>query len=503
MWNSTFNGSNDLTWYDASNGTTVVYNLGDIAWVLCSTALVMLMIPGVGFFYSGLLRRKNALSMMYFSMTCLAVASLQWFFWGYSLAYSRSASRFIGDLRHFALMGVYDQPSMGSHRIPANVFCLYQLMFAAFTATLALGGFAEHCRLGPVALFVFVWSTLVYDPVACWTWNERGWLKHMKDLDWAGGTPVHISSGAAALAISVYLGRRHGYGTPRLAYKPHNSTYVVLGTALLWFGWFGFNGGSALSANLRAAQACMITHLAACAGGITWMLWDYRLERNWSVVGFCSGALSGLVAITPAAGYVSTPAALAFGVIGGSVCNFATNLKFLLHYDDCLDVFASHAIGGIVGNLLTGIFAQASSAASDGSVPILGGWLDGNYTQLAYQLASSTACLCYSFVMTTLILWIFHIIPGLCLRTTPNGEILGMDLAAMGEYAYDYVEQDPEIGYPIMMNGPMQQVPPVEEHELRPAPEPRREPDEGDSQRATIGSRRGNNAVRSGRSAGS
>ncbi|KAG8720720.1 hypothetical protein FRC08_018336 [Ceratobasidium sp. 394] len=522
MWNSTFNGSNDLTWYDASTGKTYIYNLGDIAWVLCSTALVMIMIPGVGFFYSGLLRRKNALSMIYFSMISVAVASLQWFFWGYSLAYSHSASRFIGDLKHFALIGVFDQPSTASPRIPANVFCLYQLMFAAFTPTLALGGFAEHCRLGPVAVFVFVWSTLVYDPIACWTWNERGWIKHMKDLDWAGGTPVHISSGTAALAISFYLRPRYGYGTARLAYKPHNSTYVVLGTVLLWFGWFGFNGGSALSANLRAAQACMITHLAACAGGITWMLWDYRLEKRWSVVGFCSGALSGLVTITPAAGYVGAPAAVAFGVVGGSICNFSTHLKFLVHYDDCLDVFASHGIGGIVGNLLTGIFAQASAAASDGSPRILGGWLDRNYTQLAYQLASSTASLAYSFAMTTLILWIFHIIPGLRLRTTPSAELLGMDRAGMGEHAYDYVERDPEPGYNIMIDPPMQEVAPAEEHELRPAPRPIRhaprpvarpasrpsqesptEPDDVDSQRATIGSRRGNNAVRSGRSANS
>ncbi|KAG8681746.1 hypothetical protein FRC09_017255, partial [Ceratobasidium sp. 395] len=309
----------------------------------------MIMIPGVGFFYSGLLRRKNALSMMYFSMISLAVVSIQWFFWGYSLTYSNSASRFIGDLQHFGLMGVYDQPSMVSPHIPANVFCLYQLMFAAFTPALALGGFAEHCRLGPIALFVFVWSTLVYDPVACWTWNSRGWIRLMGDLDWAGGTPVHISSGTAALAISVYLRKRHGYGTPRLAYKPHNSTYVVLGTVLLWFGWFGFNGGSALSATPRAAQACLVTHLAASAGGITWMLWDYKMEKKWSVVGFCSGAVSGLVAITPAAGYIGTPAAaLVFGVVGASCCNFATQLKYILHYDDCLDVFASHGVGGII-----------------------------------------------------------------------------------------------------------------------------------------------------------
>ncbi|KAG9118565.1 hypothetical protein FRC07_006865 [Ceratobasidium sp. 392] len=403
----------------------------------------MIMIPGVGFFYSGLLRRKNALSMMYFSMTSLAVVSLQWFFWGYSLTYSSSASRFIGDLKHFALMGVYDQPSMGSPHIPANVFCLYQLMFAAFTPALALGGFAEHCRLGPIALFVFVWSTLVYDPIACWTWNSNGWIRVMGDLDWAGGTPVHISSGTAALAISAYLGKRHGYGTKRTAYKPHNSTYVVLGTVLLWFGWFGFNGGSALSANPRAAQACMVTNLAASAGGITWMLWDYKMEKHWSVVGFCSGAVSGLVAITPAAGYVGAPAALVFGVVGASCCNFATHLKYLLHYDDCLD---------------------------------------------------------------TLILWIFHAIPGLCLITTEQAEVLGMDSAYMGESAYDCMERDPERGHSAHVENPAPQMAPVLPPEPHPDPEPQEvETDEAHSHRATIGSRhrRPNNAVPSGRSAGS
>ncbi|CAE6505360.1 unnamed protein product [Rhizoctonia solani] len=425
MPNITYSVSNDIEWYDAEAGETVVYNLGDIAWVLACTALVWIMIPGVGFFYSGLLRRKNALSMIYFSMMGLAVVSFQWFFWGYSLAFSDGASSFIGDLKYFALKGVLDQPSMGSTRIPAIVFSVYQLMFAAITPVLALGGFAERVRLGPVAVFVFVWSTLVYDPIACWTWNAAGWSYVMGGLDFAGGTPVHISSGTAALAISIYLGKRSGYGTERLAYKPHNTTYVVLGTVLLWFGWFGFNGGSALSANLRAAQACIVTNLAASVGGLTWMLWDYRLEKKWSVVGFCSGAISGLVAITPASGFVGAPAAVAFGV-----------------------VFASHGIGGMVGNIMTALFAQASVAAFDGSTEIPGGWFDHHYIQLGYQLADSTAGFAYSFAMTTLILWIFHFIPFLRLRTNEEAEVLGMDDHDMGEFAYDYVGLDAEHGFP-------------------------------------------------------
>ncbi|KAJ3497168.1 hypothetical protein NLJ89_g10385 [Agrocybe chaxingu] len=399
MVNVTYDSSGSLIAYDA-DGAEIVYNLGDIGFIIATMALVWIMVPGVGLFYSGLLRRKNALSMIYTALASVAVVSFQWFFWGYSLAFSDSASAYIGNLKYFGLKGVLEQPSVGSSRIPALLFCVYQLMFAAITAALAAGAIAERGRLGPVLVFVFIWTTIVYDPLACWTWNPNGWSFVLGGLDFAGGTPVHISSGTAALAISVYLGKRRGYGTERLAYKPHNTTYVVLGTVFLWFGWFGFNGGSALSANLRAVQACIVTNLAASVGAVTWMLWDYRIERKWSAVGFCSGAISGLVAITPASGFVGAPAAVLFGVLGGTACNFATQLKFLLGYDDALDIFATHGVGGIVGNLLTGLFAQASVAGFDGATEIPGGWLDQNYIQLAYQLADSVAGFAYSFGVT-------------------------------------------------------------------------------------------------------
>lgn len=441
MVNVTYDASGDLI---SSNGVNV-YNMGDIAWTLASTALVWIMIPGVGFFYSGLLRRKNALNMIYLSMMTVAMVSFQWFFWGYSLAFSDTASPFIGDLKYFGLRNVLDQPSVGSAKVPALVFCVFQLMFAAITPMIAIGAVAERSRLGPLLAFVFAWSTLVYDPIACWTWNSKGWSYVLGGLDFAGGTPVHISSGTAALAISLYLGKRRGYGTERLAYKPHNTTYVILGTVFLWFGWFGFNGGSALSANLRATQACIVTNLAASVGGLTWMFWDYRLERKWSVVGFCSGAISGLVAITPGSGYVGSPAAVLFGFMAGTVCNFATQLKFIFKYDDTLDIFASHAIGGIVGNILTGLFAQASVAGADGITTIRGGWLDQNYRQLGIQLADSVSGLAYSFVMTTIILWIMHFTPGLRLRCDEETEILGVDDAEMGEFAYDYVGIESEL----------------------------------------------------------
>jgi len=440
MVNVTYNSSGDLV-----TSTGAVYNLGDIAWVLASTALVFIMVPGVGFFYSGLLRRKNALSMIYLSMMTLAMVSFQWFFWGYSLAFSSTASKFIGNLDNFALRNVIDQPSAGSPRIPAIAFCVFQLMFAAITPMIAIGAVAERSRLGPLLVFVFVWSTLVYDPIACWTWNPNGWTFILGGLDFAGGTPVHISSGTAALAISLYLGKRRGYGTERLAYKPHNTTYVILGTVFLWFGWFGFNGGSALSANYRAVEACIVTNLAASVGGLTWMLWDWRLERKWSAVGFCSGAIAGLVAITPGSGFVGAPASVLFGFMAGTVCNFATQLKFIFKYDDTLDIFASHAIGGIVGNLLTGLFAQASIAEADGVITIPGGWLDHNYKQLGIQLADSMSGLSYSFVVTTIILWAMHYIPFLRLRCDEETEIIGVDDAEMGEFAYDYVGIEAEL----------------------------------------------------------
>jgi len=313
---------------------------------------------------------------------------------------------------------------------------------------LALGAMAERGRVLPTLIFVFVWSTLVYDPIACWTWNEKGWSHKLGVLDFAGGTVVHISSGSAALASSIVLGPRLGFGTPQLAYRPQNTTYVVLGTIFMWFGWFGFNGGSALSANLRAAQACIVTTVSASVGGATWMFCDYWVqpERKWSAVGFCSGAIASLVAITPASGFVGAPAAVVFGVVSGAVCNWARIIpKFYFDWDDAVDVWASHAVGGLVGNILTGFFAQKSNAALDGRTVILGGWLDHHWIQLGYQLANSTAGASYSFVVTYIILLVMEHIPGLNLRCDPLPETLGIDIAEIGEFAYDYVALNTEI----------------------------------------------------------
>jgi Amt family ammonium transporter len=313
------------------------------------------------------------------------------------------------------------------------------------TGVIAVGGFAERSKMGPIFVFIFFWLTLVYCPIANWTWNANGWSFIRGGLDFAGGTPVHISSGTAALAISIYLDKRRGYGTERLAYKPHNTAFVVLGTVFLWFGWFGFNGGSALSANLRAVQACIVTNLAASVGGLTWMLWDWRLEKKFSAVGFCSGVIAGLVGITPASGFVGSPAAVAIGFVTATACNFGTQLKFLLNVDDTLDVFASHGICGMVGNVMTGIFAQASVAGFDGITSIPGGWFDHHWVQLGYQIADLCAGFGYSLVMTTIILWIMHFIPGLRLRAREEAEIVGIDDAYLGEFAYDYVGTEPEL----------------------------------------------------------
>ncbi|KAI1817217.1 ammonium transporter [Poronia punctata] len=427
-----------------SSGETnlnVFYESGDFTWILTSSALVLLMIPGVGFFYSGLARRKSALSLIMLSMLSVAVVQFQWFFWGYSLAFSHTGSSYIGDLSNFGLMKTLAQPSVGSSKIPDLLFCLFQGMFAAITPALAIGAAVDRARVLPCIVFIFIWSTIVYDPIAYWTWNANGWSFKLGGLDFAGGTPVHISSGAAALAFSVMLGKRTGYAkSAGLPYRPHNVTHIVLGTVFLWVGWFGFNGGSALAANLRAVMACIVTHIAASVGAITWVLLDYRLEKKWSVVGFCSGAIAGLVAITPASGFVTPWAAVIYGIVGGIGCNVATKLKFLLGADDALDIFAVHGVGGIIGNLLTGIFAADYIAALDGSSEIPGGWINHNYIQLAYQIADSVAGFSYAFVLTCIILFLLNLVPGLSLRVSPEDEDTGIDDVQLGEFAYDYVE---------------------------------------------------------------
>ncbi|KAK5168270.1 uncharacterized protein LTR77_006839 [Saxophila tyrrhenica] len=413
-----YNATNPTGGDSLTQDLNVYYTSGDIAWLLTSTALVLLMIPGVGLFYSGLARRN--------------------------LTFSHTAGPFIGNLENIGLKDVLARPSVGSARVPDLLFAVYQCMFAAITVAIALGALSERGRLLPSLIFAFIWSTVVYDPIACWTWNPSGWVYQLGGLDFAGGTPVHIASGSAALAYSYVLGKRAGYGTQKLNYRPHNVTHIVLGTVFLWVGWFGFNAGSALSANLRAVMAAVVTNLAACMGGITWCLIDFRLERKWSTVGFCSGVIAGLVAITPGSGYVPAWAAVVFGVCAGVACNFATKLKYWLNADDALDIFAVHAVGGCVGNLLTGVFAADYIAHLDGYTQIPGGWLNGNWVQIGYQAADSATGMAYSFAVTCIILillsFVGRFIPALRLRVDRAEEEQGIDDVEIGEFAYDFVE---------------------------------------------------------------
>jgi len=413
-------------------------NQGHAAWLLTSSAFVFIMIPGVGYFYSGMARSKNALSLIMLSCLSVAVVSVQWWAIGFSLTFGPAPSKFIGNLKHAFFMDVGNEPLNGAVKIPGIVFAMYQCMFAAITPALAIGSAAERGRIFPAIFFIFIWSTIVYDPIACWTWNANGWSYLMGGLDFAGGTPVHISSGAAALAYCLIVGKRTGHGTDE--FKPHNIANVVLGAVLLWFGWFGFNGGSALNSTARAGMAFAVTNLSAAVGGLTWCLLDYRLEKKLSALGFCSGAVAGLVAITPGSGFVGTPAACLFGFCAGIFCNFAVKLKHIFDFDDALDVFAVHGVGGIVGNLLTGIFAQQSIAALDATV-IKGGWLDGNWVQFGYQAADSVAGLAYSFVVTSLILFVMDKIPGLSLRADAESEAKGLDETELGELAYYHVDR--------------------------------------------------------------
>ncbi|KAI8053048.1 ammonium transporter AmtB-like domain-containing protein [Syncephalis plumigaleata] len=411
---------------------------GDQSWVLTSTALVFIMIPGVGYFYSGMARSKNALSLIFLSMLSLAVVGIEWFVWGYSLALAKDGGIFIGNLKQAFLMGVGNAPHPNAPTISETVYCTYQSMFAALTPALAFGAAAERSRILPAIVFLFIWSTLVYNPIAYWTWAPNGWLRTLGSLDYAGGTPVHMSSGFAALAYAIVVGRRQGFGKEN--FKPHNYANVMLGTALLWFGWIGFNPGSAVAANGRAGMAAIVTNVAAAASGLTWMLLAYRHERKLSSFHFCSGAVAGLVAITPASGFVEPWAALVFGIIAGVVCHFAGDLKHRLRYDDALDVFSVHGVGGLVGNLLTGIFADASIASLD-NASIPGGWVNGHWIQLPIQMAASAAGAGWAFVITLIILFIMNKIPLLRLRVDEEEEALGLDVTQMGEYNYDQISK--------------------------------------------------------------
>ncbi|GME90966.1 unnamed protein product [[Candida] boidinii] len=427
------------------------YVAADMVWVVTSGALVWIMIPGVGLLYSGLARKKHALSLLWASLMAVCLVSFQWFFWGYSLTFGPNSSVFLGSLENFCLMNVLGN-NYAVATLPDIVFCFFQGMFAMITGCLMVGGACERARLGPMMVFLFIWMTVVYCPIASWTWNgggysgKPGWLVTLGALDFAGGGPVHMSSGWGALAYALFCGKRNdpvtGKNLPK--YKPHSVTSVVLGTVFLWFGWFGFNGGSSGDASMRGFYACVNTNLAAACGGLTWMFIDYfRTKGKWTTVGMCSGSIAGLVGITPAAGFVPVYFAVPIGIITAAVCNFAVDLKSVLRIDDGLDVWALHGVGGFVGSVLTGLFAADYIAALNGT-EIDGGWLNHHYVQLGYQLAAATSTIAWAFVVTYIILFALDKVPFLKLRLSEEEEELGTDAAQIGEFTY----QDSQIYIP-------------------------------------------------------
>ncbi|KAK3354990.1 ammonium transporter MEP1 [Neurospora tetraspora] len=435
-----FNGTTPNGGDSASENLNQWFQSGDQAFILIASCMVLIMIPGVAFLYSGLARRKSALSLIWVCMMSSSVVMFQWYFWGYSLALSSTATNgFIGNLRHFGLMNTLGAPSPGSQLIPELLYAFYQMQFLGVTAALVVGATAERGRVVPAMVFIFIWATLVYCPLACWAWNVNGWAFKYGVMDYAGGGPVEIGSGVSALAYSWVLGRRNE--KMMLNFRPHNISLITIGTVFLWFGWLGFNGGSAFGANLRAAMACWNSCLTAVFAAVTWTLLDYRLAKKWSLVGWCSGTISGLVAATPASGYIPPWASIILGVVTGVVCNFGTKIKFMIGIDDALDIFAEHALGGVVGLIFNGFFAADYIIGLDGvNQEIPGGFINHNYKQLYIQIAYVCATMGYSFVMSALLAKAVDMIPGLHLRASEEAELLGMDDDQHGEFAYDYVE---------------------------------------------------------------
>jgi Amt family ammonium transporter len=402
-------------------------NSGDTAWLLIATALVMVMLPGLALFYGGLVRRKNVLSTIMHSFFGLAIVSIVWVMIGFSLAFAPSVNGLgiIGGLDFVGFMNVTLEPStVYMVTIPFVLFAAFQLMFAAITPALISGAFAERKRFGAFVLFTVLWSVLVYSPVAHWVWAPDGWLFKIGALDFAGGTVVHAASGIAALVAALLIGKRVVNGDRM---EPHDIPMTVLGAGLLWFGWFGFNAGSAGGANGLAANALLVTNTAAAAGTITWVLASYIHRKKVSVVGAACGAVAGLVAITPASGFVTAGGAVIIGLVAGGLCYSATLLRSRLRIDDALDVFAVHGVGGTFGAIATGVFATTAINAYPGLI-------DGNPGQVVTQLVAVGAVIAYAAIATFVIVKVVDLVLGL--RVDSEAEEVGLDIAVHGEAAY-------------------------------------------------------------------
>ncbi|HOH57902.1 MAG TPA: ammonium transporter [Smithellaceae bacterium] len=409
-------------------------NSGDTAWVLTASALVLLMtIPGLAFFYGGLVRRKNVLSILMQCFIIVCVISLQWVLFGYSLAFGPDFHGIIGTLEWAGLAGVGAAPNSNyAATIPHSAFMIFQAMFAVITPALIIGAYAERVKFPAFLLFTLLWATFVYDPLAHWVWGAGGWLKSLGGLDFAGGIVVHVSSGISALVLALLLGKRIGYNHKPI--RPHNLPFTVLGAALLWFGWFGFNAGSALAADGLAATAFVNTNTATAAAGLAWALIEWRHNGSPTILGAATGAVAGLVAITPACGFVNPMNAMLIGIIVAFVCYVAVAvMKGKLGYDDSLDAFGVHGVGGTVGTLLTGIFAQKAinPAGADGL-------LFGNLHTFGIQCLMLVVTVVFAAIMTFIIFKIVDAAIGM--RVEEKNEIIGLDLTQQSEAAYTVIE---------------------------------------------------------------
>jgi len=402
---------------------------GDTTWLLVSTAMVLAMTaPGLALFYAGMVRSKNALGTIMQSFIILCLISLQWVLWGYSLAFGPDKGHLIGGLEWFALNGVGLEPNADyAATVPHQAFMMFQMMFAVIAPALITGAFAERIKFSSFLIFTLLWATFIYDPLAHWVWAVGGWIRNLGALDFAGGTVVHISSGASALACAIVLRRRLGYGKEHMA--PHNLPMTVLGASLLWFGWFGFNAGSAVASGALAASAFVVTNTAAATAALAWMIVEWMYRGKPTVLGAASGAVAGLVAITPASGFVGPMASIMIGLGAGVLCYLAVLWKSRLGYDDALDVVGIHGVGGIWGALATGLFASKAINAAGAD-----GLLYGNPGLLGIQALAVLISVVFAFVGTFVILKLVERLMGL--RVSEEEERMGLDLSQHDERSY-------------------------------------------------------------------
>ena len=402
---------------------------GDTAWMLTSAALVLMMTaPGLALFYGGMVRRHNVLGTIMHSFIIMAVISLQWVLWGYSLAFGPDVGGLFGNLSWIGLKGVGLEPYPDyAATIPHQAFMIYQLMFAIITPALITGAFAERMKFGAFLVFTILWATFIYDPLAHWVWGVGGWLRNLGALDFAGGTVVHISSGVSALAAALVVGKRRGYGTEPM--PPHNLPLTVTGAAMLWVGWFGFNAGSALSSGALATSAFVVTHIATAAATLSWMFTEWMARGKPTVLGAASGAVAGLVAITPASGFVGPLSSVLIGAVAGVLCYNACNLKTKLGYDDSLDVVGVHGVGGTWGAVATGLFASKAINEAGNN-----GLFFGNPGLLGVQLVAILATWIFAFIGSLILLKLVDMVIGL--RVEEEQEIAGLDLSQHNESAY-------------------------------------------------------------------